>query len=107
MAIETALKSPTALSECMLNHFSVMIQGHAWSSVLSAPTQMLMVFFRFLNNPGFHAQCMTKKYQRYRAKWTATCQSVLCSEYFNDESFKPMSELAAKFGKKKELRLKE
>lgn len=47
-----------------------------------------------------------KQVQRFRAEWTCTAYSVLCSEHFSDECFEVESKFAAEFGMKKTRRLK-
>ena len=47
-----------------------------------------------------------KQVQRFRAEWTCTKYSVLCSEHFSVECFKVESKLAAEFGLKKSKRLR-
>ena len=47
-----------------------------------------------------------KQVQRFRAEWTATSYSVLCSKHFNDHCFGPDSKIAATFGMQKAKRLK-
>ena len=42
-----------------------------------------------------------KQVRRFRAEWTCTEYSVLCSEHFSDECFEVESKLAAEFGMKK------
>ena len=47
-----------------------------------------------------------KQVQRYRAKWTATPYSVLCSKHFGDEYFEVEHKLASSFGLKTKRKLK-
>ena len=47
-----------------------------------------------------------KQVQRFRAEWTWTPYSVLCSEHFSEECFEPASKLAAEFGMQITRRLK-
>ena len=61
--------------------------------------------FRFPKDPGLHTQ-LIKSVQRYRAEWTDTAYSVLCSKHFEDQCFEPKSKIAASFDMKKVPRLK-
>ena len=56
--------------------------------------------FIFLKDPSLHTPCI-KSVQRYRAEWTNTAYSVLCSEHFEDQCFEPQSKIAASFDMKK------
>ena len=47
-----------------------------------------------------------KQVQRFRAQWTATSYSELCSKRFNNDCFEPDSKIAATFGMKRAKRLK-
>lgn len=61
--------------------------------------------FKFPKDEKLRAQWI-KQVQRFRAEWTCTAYSVLCSEHFSEECFEPASKFAAEFGMKKPRRLK-
>ena len=61
--------------------------------------------FKFPKDEKLHALWI-KQVSRFRAEWTCTEYSVLCSEHFSDECFEVESKLAAEFGMKRTKRLK-
>ena len=61
--------------------------------------------YNFLKDEALRSQWI-KQVQRFRAEWTATSYSVLCSKHFNDDCFGPDSKIAATFGMQKAKRLK-
>ena len=61
--------------------------------------------YKFPKDDALRSQCI-KQVQRFRAEWTATTYSVLCSKHFSDECFEPDFKIAATFGMQKARRLK-
>ena len=61
--------------------------------------------YKFPKDEALRSQWI-KQVQRFRAEWTATSYSVLCSQHFNDDCFEPDSKIAATFGMQKAKRLK-
>ena len=61
--------------------------------------------YKFPKNEALRSQWI-KQMQRFRAEWTATAYSVLCSKHFSDDCFEPASQIAATFGMQKSRRLK-